>query len=96
MTKAECEQTARFLGQNNFKADFYHAGQSKTDRKMVQNAWLRGDVKVLMKLTHSLSSYLASCLIQLGAKCVSHSHFLSFFLLPSLSPFLLFQLSVFP
>jgi superfamily II DNA/RNA helicase len=29
------------------KADYYHAGQTKTDRKMVQGAWLRGEVKVV-------------------------------------------------
>ena len=28
------------------KADYYHAGQTKGDRKMVQSAWLKGEVKV--------------------------------------------------
>ena len=47
MTKKECEETAEFLADNDVKADFYHAGQTKTDRKMVQGAWLKGDVRVV-------------------------------------------------
>ena len=47
MTRKECEDTAEYLTKNDVKADFYHAGQGKVDRKMVQGAWLKGDVRVV-------------------------------------------------
>lgn len=46
-SKKDCEETAAFLMNHDVSADFYHAGQSKGDRKMVQSAWLKGEVKVL-------------------------------------------------
>eukprot|EP01038_Epipyxis_sp_PR26KG_P007204 gene7204-9832_t len=47
MTKKDCEETSDFLRENKISADYYHAGQTKTDRKMVQHAWLIGSVKVV-------------------------------------------------
>lgn len=47
MTKQDCEDVADFLNQKGFAADFYHAGQSKQDRKMVQHAWMQGRVKIV-------------------------------------------------
>lgn len=47
MTKKDCEVTADFLRDNQITADYYHAGQSKAERKMVQAAWLQGQIKVV-------------------------------------------------
>lgn len=47
MTKKECEETAIFLTKNDVRADYYHAGHTKTNRKRVQAAWLCGEVKVV-------------------------------------------------
>jgi bloom syndrome protein len=47
MTKKESESTADFLRVNEIKADFYHAGQSNSDRKCVQAAWLSGTIHVV-------------------------------------------------
>jgi hypothetical protein len=47
MTKQQSEDVANFLYDRDICADFYHAGQSATDREMVQEAWQRGDIKVV-------------------------------------------------
>eukprot|EP01041_Mallomonas_annulata_P003737 gene3737-7420_t len=47
MTKKDTEFLADFLRENNVLVDYYHAGQTKGERKAVQSAWLRGDVKVV-------------------------------------------------
>lgn len=47
MTKQECEDVANFLFDHGVRADFYHAGQSNTDRQMVQEAWQNGHVSVV-------------------------------------------------
>lgn len=47
MTKQECEDVANFLFDKGVRADFYHAGQSNTDRQMVQEAWQSGQVSVV-------------------------------------------------
>lgn len=47
MTKQECEDVANFLFDHGVRADFYHAGQSNTDRQMVQEAWQNGQVSVV-------------------------------------------------
>ena len=46
MTKKDTEHVSDFLREKNFKADYYHAGQTASDRKMVQSAWCRGDIDV--------------------------------------------------
>jgi bloom syndrome protein len=47
MTKKDCEETADFLREHNILADYYHAGQTKDDRRLVQGAWLHGTIKVV-------------------------------------------------
>lgn len=47
MTKKETELLADFLRSNQLRADFYHAGQSKGERKAVQTAWLNGHVNIV-------------------------------------------------
>ena len=48
MTQAECEKTSDYLRDHGLKkCDYYHAGQSKSDRKMVQSAWSNGSLKVI-------------------------------------------------
>ena len=47
MTKKEAESLSDFLRDNGVKADYYHAGQTLPIRKLVQGAWLRGDIKVV-------------------------------------------------
>uniref|UniRef100_K3WD55 ATP-dependent DNA helicase n=1 Tax=Globisporangium ultimum (strain ATCC 200006 / CBS 805.95 / DAOM BR144) TaxID=431595 RepID=K3WD55_GLOUD len=47
MTKQECENVADYLLDYGVRADFYHAGQSNTDRQMVQEAWQNGQVSVV-------------------------------------------------
>lgn len=46
-SRNDCEETAAFLTNNNVSADFYHAKQTKGDKKMVQSSWLKGEVKVV-------------------------------------------------
>lgn len=47
MTKAECEVMADYLRDNGVAAAYYHAGQTKQDRKLVQATWLQGQTKVV-------------------------------------------------
>lgn len=47
MTKKECEDVADYLFDRGLLADFYHAGQSNTDRQMVQTAWQNGQVSIV-------------------------------------------------
>ncbi|ETV97502.1 hypothetical protein, variant [Aphanomyces invadans] len=47
MTKQQSEDVANYLFDRGIQADFYHAGQSSTDREMVQEAWQDGQVKVV-------------------------------------------------
>lgn len=47
MTKQDCEDVANFLFDKGVRADFYHAGQTGTDRQMVQEAWQSGHVSVV-------------------------------------------------
>ncbi|TMW65508.1 hypothetical protein Poli38472_008150 [Pythium oligandrum] len=47
MTKQECEDVANYLFDRGVSADFYHAGQSNTDRQLVQEAWQAGQVSVV-------------------------------------------------
>ena len=47
MTQKDTEELADFLRDRGIAADFYHAGQSKTDRTNVQTAWQRGAIKVV-------------------------------------------------
>lgn len=47
MTKKECEEVANYLFDRGLLADFYHAGQSTTDRQMVQTAWQNGQVSIV-------------------------------------------------
>lgn len=47
MTRDECEEVANFLFDHGISADFYHGGQSKTDRQLVQQAWQRGHVRIV-------------------------------------------------
>lgn len=47
MTRQECVETAEILRKNGINADYYHAGQTKKDRKLVQGSWLSGKIKVV-------------------------------------------------
>ncbi|RHY91477.1 hypothetical protein DYB35_008657 [Aphanomyces astaci] len=47
MTKQQSEDVANYLFDRGIQADFYHAGQSSTDREMVQEAWQDGQIKVV-------------------------------------------------
>eukprot|EP01033_Poteriospumella_lacustris_P011819 gene11819-8418_t len=47
MTKNECEETAEVLRSHGISADYYHAGQTKAERKLVQSAWLQGEINVV-------------------------------------------------
>ena len=48
MTQKDCETTSDYLRDNGLKkCDYYHAGQTKNDRKLVQSAWSNGSVKVV-------------------------------------------------
>ncbi|EQC39378.1 bloom syndrome protein [Saprolegnia diclina VS20] len=47
MTKQQSEDVANYLFDRGILADFYHAGQSSSDRELVQDAWQRGEIKVV-------------------------------------------------
>ncbi|TDH71395.1 hypothetical protein CCR75_007351 [Bremia lactucae] len=47
MTKQDCEDVADYLFDRGLSADFYHAGQSATDRHMVQEAWQKGQLSIV-------------------------------------------------
>jgi len=47
MTKQECEDVANYLFDRGLSADFYHAGQSNTDRQLVQEAWQSGELSIV-------------------------------------------------
>ncbi|KAL3662183.1 hypothetical protein V7S43_019079 [Phytophthora oleae] len=47
MTKQDCEDVANYLFDRGLSADFYHAGQSATDRHMVQEAWQNGQLSIV-------------------------------------------------
>ena len=48
MTQKDCESTSDYLRDNGLQTcDYYHAGQSKGDRKMIQSAWSNGSLKVI-------------------------------------------------
>lgn len=47
MTKKETEILADFLRTHQLPVDFYHAGQTKGERKTVQTAWLNGHVNIV-------------------------------------------------
>ncbi|KAH7460767.1 hypothetical protein KRP22_007672 [Phytophthora ramorum] len=47
MTKQDCEDVANYLFDRGLSADFYHAGQSATDRHMVQDAWQNGQLSIV-------------------------------------------------
>ncbi|OQR97596.1 bloom syndrome protein, DEAD/DEAH box helicase [Achlya hypogyna] len=47
MTKQQSEDVANYLFDRGILADFYHAGQSSSDRELVQEAWQRGEIKVV-------------------------------------------------
>eukprot|EP00644_Phytophthora_capsici_P011913 jgi/Phyca11/543471/estExt2_Genewise1Plus.C_PHYCAscaffold_120219 len=47
MTKQDCEDVADYLFDRGLSADFYHAGQSATDRHMVQEAWQNGQLSIV-------------------------------------------------
>lgn len=47
MTRKDTEELADMLRENAVKADYYHAGQTPRERKQVQQAWLRGAIKVV-------------------------------------------------
>ena len=44
ISQKDCEDCARVLKSNNFKAVFYHAGMTDDKRIKNQNAWLSGKV----------------------------------------------------
>ncbi|GMF23586.1 unnamed protein product [Phytophthora lilii] len=47
MTKQDSEDVANYLFDRGLSADFYHAGQSATDRHMVQDAWQNGQLSIV-------------------------------------------------
>ncbi|KAF4324441.1 hypothetical protein JM18_000346 [Phytophthora kernoviae] len=47
MTKQESEDVANYLFDRELSADFYHAGQSGTNRHMVQEAWQTGQLSIV-------------------------------------------------
>ncbi|CEG46281.1 bloom syndrome protein [Plasmopara halstedii] len=47
MTRQNCEYVADYLFDRGLRADFYHAGQSATDRHLVQDAWQNGQVSIV-------------------------------------------------
>uniref|UniRef100_M4B6F2 ATP-dependent DNA helicase n=1 Tax=Hyaloperonospora arabidopsidis (strain Emoy2) TaxID=559515 RepID=M4B6F2_HYAAE len=47
MTKQDSEDVADYLFDRGLSADFYHAGQSATDRHMVQEAWQNGQLSIV-------------------------------------------------
>ncbi|CAH0478026.1 unnamed protein product [Peronospora belbahrii] len=47
MTKQDSEDVANYLFDRQLSADFYHAGQSATDRHMVQEAWQNGQLSIV-------------------------------------------------
>ncbi|KAI9895625.1 hypothetical protein PsorP6_019402 [Peronosclerospora sorghi] len=47
MTKQDSEDVANYLFDRGLSADFYHAGQSPTDRHMVQEAWQNGHLSIV-------------------------------------------------
>ncbi|UIZ25028.1 hypothetical protein KXD40_006641 [Peronospora effusa] len=47
MTKQDSEDVANYLFDRGLSADFYHAGQSATDRHMVQEAWQNGQLSIV-------------------------------------------------
>ncbi|RLN78744.1 hypothetical protein BBJ28_00018307, partial [Nothophytophthora sp. Chile5] len=47
MTRKDCENVANYLFDRGLSADFYHAGQSGTDRHIVQEAWQNGQLSIV-------------------------------------------------
>jgi RecQ family ATP-dependent DNA helicase len=48
LSREEAEATAAFLAANGVSADAFHAGMAKAERQLVQAAWRRGDVAVVV------------------------------------------------
>ena len=46
--RVRCEQTAAFLSANGVRASFYHAGLDRRERKERQEAWRRGELRVMV------------------------------------------------
>ena len=46
--RARCEQTAAFLAANGVSASFYHAGLDRHARTERQEAWKRGEIRVMV------------------------------------------------
>ncbi|WP_375578558.1 RecQ family ATP-dependent DNA helicase [Marivirga tractuosa] len=42
------KEIAQLLQKNGFSADFYHAGLSQTDRNAKQDAWLKGNTRIIV------------------------------------------------
>lgn len=42
------KEIAELLKKNGFSADFYHAGLSQTDRNAKQDAWLKGNTRIIV------------------------------------------------
>jgi superfamily II DNA helicase RecQ len=48
LSRDDCEALARWLAAQGVAADFYHAGMNAAQRVLVQNAWQRGDLSVVV------------------------------------------------
>jgi hypothetical protein len=48
LSRDDCEDLSEWLTSNGVSADYYHAGMSTLQRVLVQNAWQRGDVRIVV------------------------------------------------
>lgn len=46
--RRETKEISMFLGRNNIKADFYHAGLASQDRFEKQSSWLRNEIRIMV------------------------------------------------
>jgi len=47
-SRSKTKNIAEFLQKNNISAGFYHAGLDRTSRDSRQNAWMKGDMRVMV------------------------------------------------
>jgi superfamily II helicase len=65
----QTEEMSDFLQDQGISADFYHAGQTPQQRKVVQAAWSTGLVKVLITVTHNRRYRFLTVMVTLNLSC---------------------------
>lgn len=52
LTTAECKSVSDYLNQHGLNSSYYHASLKHDTRQIIQEKWMRGDIKVSMKLQY--------------------------------------------